>query len=138
MAWNSQYALDGFFLFGAPLNVTRYVIDPADNKFGQSTDSCWVARFELDDEIDVIARLNDLSRRSTIYPVVSLLRRSSASVGPEWVMEQKFYKAWIFSQGGNFSIREIPELQVEHKRFHSPLTRLTTVKSARPPDEPGP
>jgi hypothetical protein len=81
MAWNSQYALDGFFLFGAPLNVTRYVIDPADNKFGQSTDSCWVARFELDDEIDVIARLNDLSRRSTIYPVVSLLRRSSASVG---------------------------------------------------------
>jgi hypothetical protein len=56
MAWNSQYALDGFFLFGAPLNVTRYVIDPADNKFGQSTDTCWVARFELDDEIDVIAR----------------------------------------------------------------------------------
>jgi hypothetical protein len=102
MGWNSQYALDGFFLFGAPLNVTRYVIDPADSKFGQSTDTYWVARFELDEEIGVIARLNDLSRRSTIYPVVSLLRRSSASVGPEWVMEQKFYKAWIFSQGGNF------------------------------------
>jgi hypothetical protein len=78
MGWNSQYALDGFFLFGAPLNVTRYVIDPADNKFGQSTDTYWVARFELDEEIDVIARLNDLSRRSTIYPVVSLLRRSGA------------------------------------------------------------
>jgi hypothetical protein len=103
MAWNSQYALDGFFTFGAPLNVTRYVIDPADNKFGQSTDTYWVARFELDEEINVIARLNALARGATIYyPVIYLLRRSSASVGPEWVMEQKFYKSWIFSQGGNF------------------------------------
>jgi hypothetical protein len=103
MAWNSQYALDGFFTFGAPLNVTRYVIDPADNKFGQSTDTYWVARFELDEEINVIARLNALARGAIIYyPVIYLLRRSSASVGPEWVMEQKFYKSWIFSQGGNF------------------------------------
>jgi hypothetical protein len=103
MAWNSQYALDGFFTFGAPLNVTRYVIDPADNKFGQSTDTYWVARFELDEEINVIARLNALARGAIIYyPVIYLLRRSSASVGPEWVMEQKFYKSWIFSQGGKF------------------------------------
>jgi hypothetical protein len=79
------------------------VIDPADNKFGQSTDTYWVARFELDEEINVIARLNALARGATIYyPVIYLLRRSSASVGPEWVMEQKFYKSWIFSQGGNF------------------------------------
>src|SRR5450432_2018613 len=103
MAWTSQYALDGFFTFGAPLNVTRYVIDPADNKFGQSTDTYWVARFELDEEINVIARLNALVRGPMIYyPIVYLLRRSSASVGPDWIMEQKFYKAWIFSQGGNF------------------------------------
>jgi hypothetical protein len=103
MAWNSQYALDGFFTFGTPLNVTRYVIDPADNKSGQSTDTYWVARFELDEEINVIARLNALARGPMIYyPIVYLLRRSSASVGPDWIMEQKFYKAWIFSQGGNF------------------------------------
>jgi len=48
MAWDSQYALDGFFQFGGPLNVTRYIIDPDDNTFGQSTDTYWVARFLLD------------------------------------------------------------------------------------------
>ena len=51
MAWDGQYALDGFFQFGGPLNVIRYVIDPEDNKFGQSTDTYWVARFLLDEEI---------------------------------------------------------------------------------------
>ena len=103
MAWDTQYALEGFFMFGGPLNVTQYVIDPNDNKFGQSTDTYWVARFELDEEINVIARLSALARGSMIYyPVVYLLRRSSASVGPEWIMEQKFYKSWIFSQGGTF------------------------------------
>ncbi len=30
MAWDTQYALEGFFLFGGPLNVTQYVIDPDD------------------------------------------------------------------------------------------------------------
>ena len=103
MAWDSEYALDGFFVFGGPLNVTRYVIDPDDNKFGQSTDTYWVARFLLDEEIHVIARLNALIRGPIVYyPVVYLLRRSSASVGPGWVMEQQFYKSWLFSLGGNF------------------------------------
>jgi hypothetical protein len=103
MAWDSQYALDGFFMFGAPLNVTLYVIDPDDNKFGQSTDTYWVAHFLLDEEIHVIARLNGLMKGPIVYhPVVYLLRRSSASVGPEWVMEQRFHKSWLFSLGGNF------------------------------------
>jgi len=103
MAWDSEYALDGFFLFGGPLNVTRYVIDPDDNKFGQSTDTYWVARFLLDEEIHVIARLNALTRGPIVYyPVVYLLRRSSASVGAKWVMEQQFYKPWLFSLGGTF------------------------------------
>ncbi len=103
MGWTSQYALDGFFLFGAPLNVTEYVIDPADNKFGQSTDTYWVARFLLDEETPVIARLNALMMGPIVYyPVVYLLRRSSASVGPEWVMERQFYKAWLFASGGSF------------------------------------
>ena len=103
MAWDTQYALDGFFMFGGPLNVTRYVIDPDDNKFGQSTDTYWVARFLLDEEIHVIARLNELMRGALVYyPVVRLLRRSSSSTGPEWVMEQQFFKSWLFSLGGNF------------------------------------
>ncbi len=104
MAWDTQYALDGFFTFGGPLNVTQYVIDPDDNKFGQSTDSYWVARFLLDEEIDVIARLNALMRGPMVsYPMVYLLRRSSASAGPAWVMEQRFAKSWLFSLGGNFT-----------------------------------
>ena len=103
MAWDTQYALEGFFLFGGPLNVTRYVIDPDDNKFGQSTQTYWVARFMLDEETHVIARLNTLIRGPfKSFPVVYLLRRSSASVGPEWVMEERFYKSWLFSLGGNF------------------------------------
>jgi hypothetical protein len=103
MAWDTQYALEGFFLFGGPLNVTRYVIDPDDNKFGQSTETYWVARFMLDEEIDVIARLNTLIRGPfKSFPVLYLLHRSSASVGPEWVMEERFYKSWLFSMGGNF------------------------------------
>jgi hypothetical protein len=104
MAWDSQYALDGFFQFGGPLNVTRYVIDPEDNKFGQSTDTYWVARFLLDEEIAVIARLNALMRGPIVYyPVVYLLRRLSASADSKWVTEQRFYKSWLFSLGGNFS-----------------------------------
>ena len=104
MAWDTQYALDGFFMFGGPLNVTRYVIDPDDNKFGQSTDTYWVARFLLDEETHVIARLNELMRGPLVYyPVVHLLRRSSASVGPAWVMEQQFFKSWLFSLGGKFT-----------------------------------
>ena len=103
MAWDSEYALDGFFLFGGPLNVTRYVIDPDHNQFGQSTDTYWVARFLLDEEIGAIARLNALIRGPIVYyPVVYLLRRSSASIGPAWVTEQQFYKSWLFSLGGNF------------------------------------
>lgn len=103
MAWDSQYALDGIFLFGGPLNVSRYVIDPDDNKFGQSTDTYWVARFLLDEEIHVVARLNALMRGPIVHhPVLYLLRRSSASIGPRWVIEQKFYKSWLFSLGGNF------------------------------------
>ena len=35
---DSQYALDGFILFSGPLSVVRYVIDPDDNKFGQSSE----------------------------------------------------------------------------------------------------
>jgi hypothetical protein len=35
MAWDTQYALDGFFMFGGPLNVTQYVIDPDNSQFGQ-------------------------------------------------------------------------------------------------------
>jgi hypothetical protein len=113
MAWDSAYALDGFFLFGAPLNVTRYVIDPDDNKFGQSTDTYWVARFLLDEEIHVIARLNAFTSGPIVYhPVVYLLRRSSASAGPRWLMEQKFYKSWIFSLGGNFVDPRNPGLAV--------------------------
>ena len=104
MAWDSQYALDGFFQFGGPLNVTRYVIDPEDNKFGQSTDTYWVARFLLDEEIAVIARLNALMRGPMVYyPVVYLLRRLSASADSKWVTEQRFHKSWLFSLGGNFS-----------------------------------
>ena len=104
MAWDTQYALEGFFMFGGPLNVTRYVIDPDDNKFGQSTDTYWVARFLLDEEIHVIARLNELIRGAMVYyPVVHLLRRSSASAGPAWVMEQQFFKPWLFSLGGKFT-----------------------------------
>ena len=103
MAWDSEYALDGFFLFGGPLNVTQYVSDPDHNQFGQSTDTYWVARFLLDEEIAVIARLNALMRGPFVYhPFVYLLRRSSASVGPAWVMEQRFYKSRLFSLGGNF------------------------------------
>ena len=79
------------------------MIDPDDSKFGQSTDTYWVARFLLDEEIHVIARLKALMRGPIVYyPVVYLLRRSSTSVGPEWVMEQQFYKSWLFSLGGNF------------------------------------
>ena len=86
MAWDTQYALDGFFMFGGPLNVTRYVIDPDDNKFGQSTDTYWVARFLLDEEIHVIARLNGLMKGPIVYhPVVYLLRRSSACVATQTV-----------------------------------------------------
>jgi hypothetical protein len=103
MAWDTQYALDGFFMFGGPLNVTQYVIDPDDNKFGQSTGSYWVARFLLDEETHIIARLDTLMRGPIVYhPVVYLLRRSSASVGPAWVMEQRFHKSWLFSLGGKF------------------------------------
>jgi hypothetical protein len=103
MAWDSEYALDGFFLFGGPLNVTQYVIDPDHNQFGQSTDTYWVARFLLDEEIAVIARLNALMRGPFVYhPIVYLLRRSSTSVGRAWVMEQRFYKSWLFSLGGIF------------------------------------
>jgi len=35
---DSQYALDGIILFSGPLSVVRYVIDPDDNKFGQSSE----------------------------------------------------------------------------------------------------
>jgi hypothetical protein len=103
MAWDSQYALDGFFQFGSPLNVTEYVIDPDDNKFGKSTDTYRVARFLLDEEIAAIGRLHALVNGPIVhYPVVYLLRQSSATVGAKWVMEQKFYKSWLFSLGGNF------------------------------------
>jgi len=113
MAWDSEYALDGFFVFGGPLNVTRYVIDPDNNKFGQSTDTYWVARFLLDEETHVIARLNALIRGPIVYyPVVYLLRRSSVSVGPGWVMEQQFYKSWLFSLGGNFVDPRNPAMSI--------------------------
>ena len=103
MAWDTQYALDGFFMFGGPLNVTAYVIDPDDNKFGQSTDTYWVVRFLLDEEIHVIARLNALMRGPIVYhPAVYLLRRSSNPVGPAWVMERQFFKSWLFSLGSKF------------------------------------
>ena len=104
MAWDSEYALDGFFQFGGPLNVTQYVIDPDDNKFGQSTDTYWVARFLLDEEIYVISRLDALIRGPMVYyPVVYLMRRLSPSADSRWVMERQFYKSWLFSLGGNFS-----------------------------------
>ena len=105
MAWDSQYALDGFFQFGGPLNVTQYVIDPNDNTFGQSTDTYWVARFLLDEEIYVISRLDALLRGPMIYySAVYLLRRLSTSADSRWVTERMFFKAWLFSLGGNFSI----------------------------------
>ena len=56
-------ALDQPICAGRILHLRRapecdgYVIDPADNKFGQSTDTYWVARFLLDEETPVIARL---------------------------------------------------------------------------------
>ena len=104
MAWDSQYALDGFFQFGGPLNVTRYIIDPDDNTFGQSTDTYWVARFLLDEEIYVISRLDALMRGPMVYyPAVYLLRRLSASADSRWVTERMFFKTWLFSLGGNFS-----------------------------------
>ncbi len=87
---------DGFFLFGAPLNVTEYVIDPADNKFGQSTDTYWVAEADSE-ETPVIARLNAMMGPIvyfTVYPAAIVVGR------PGLATERQFYKAWLFASGG--------------------------------------
>lgn len=95
-AWMGQYALDGFFQFGAPLNANRYVVDPTDHNFGFSTDTTWVARFLLDEEIAVIERLRSLMHGGiTNYPMLTLMRRSTANVGPPWLMENRFHNAWM-------------------------------------------
>jgi hypothetical protein len=130
MAWDSQYALDGFFQFGGPLNVTRYIIDPDDNTFGQSTDTYWVARFLLDEEIYVISRLDALLRGPMVYyPAVYLLRRLSASADSKWVTERMFFKTGFFHSAVTSLTPGIQALQRRDRRSESRSTRLITGTS---------
>jgi hypothetical protein len=97
MAWDAEYALEGIFLFGAPLNVDRYELDSG--QFGQSTETYHVAHFLLDNDDNIKSRLITKMRGpSGYFPVLYLLRRSHLSEQyPEWVREELFYKAWLFS-----------------------------------------
>ena len=103
MAWLDEYALDGFFQFGGPLNATRYVIDPNDNRFGRSTDDYWVARFLLDEDIAVIERLRSLIEGPmTHYPILYRMRRRSPAADTTWLMEHQFYKDWLYGMTNEF------------------------------------
>ena len=97
MAWDAEYALEGIFLFGAPLNIHRYEIDSG--QFGQSTDTTHIAHFLLDDDDNIKSRLITKMRGPIEYfPVLYLLGRTHLSEQyPEWKQEKLFYKAWLFS-----------------------------------------
>jgi hypothetical protein len=79
------------------LNVHRYELDSG--QFGQSTETYHVAHFLLDNDDNIKSRLITKMRSpSGYFPALYLLRRSHLSEQyPEWVREELFYKARLFS-----------------------------------------
>ena len=100
MAWDTDWALEGIYMFGGPLNVHRYVIDSG--WFGQTTDTYYVTHFELDDDPNIEQSLTTkMSGPIHYFSVLYLLRKWSAD-NSRWIQEKTFYKAWLFSLERNF------------------------------------
>ena len=95
MAWDTDYALEGIFTHGGPLNVHQYEIDSG--KFGQSTETYHVIHFRIDNNNDLFDRLREKMTGEIIYyPIMCLLRRGSTK-DANWKQELVMYRAWLFS-----------------------------------------
>jgi len=94
MGWDTEWQLEGFFYFGAPLNVWKFEV--YEQNVGYQPLPYHRIHMQIDDDLDLFNRLMALTKTGSIQYYDRLIMMDT---GPnvQYKHEYWFRKAWLYS-----------------------------------------